>query len=159
MALQILLNFLLAFLWAAMNDTFELPTLIMGYIMGMITIYIIRNFLPGSFYLVRFYRIIKLIVVFIKELIIANITVTKIVLKPKINVHPGFYAYPCDLEEDWEVVLLSSLITLTPGTVVVAISDDYSKLYIHGVDLTDADDEIASIKSSFENVIKEVGQP
>lgn len=159
MALQILLNFLLAFLWAAMNDTLSLPTLIMGYLMGMLTIYIIRNFLPGSFYMVRIFRIFKLIFVFIHELILANLNVMRLVLKPRVNVHPGFYAYPCDLEEDWEVVLLASLITLTPGTVVVAISDDYSKLYIHGVDLTDANEEIRNIKNSFESVIKEVGQP
>ncbi|CAM3312426.1 Na+/H+ antiporter subunit E [Nosocomiicoccus ampullae] len=159
MAVQVLLNFLLAFLWAFMNNSFTLSTLIMGYLMGLIAISILRNFLPGTFYLIRVWRVIKLFFVFIYELLVANIEVVKIVLQPKIDVHPGFYAYPCDLQKEWEVVLLSSLITLTPGTVVVAISDDFRTLYIHGVNLVDADDEIASIKNSFERLIKEVGRP
>src|SRR5699024_9933141 len=118
-----------------------------------------RRFLPGSFYIKRVWRIVRLFFIFIIEMVKANIDVVKIVLNPKIDVHPGFYAYPCDLEEDWEVVLLSSLITLTPGTVVVAISDDHSTIYIHGVDLRSADEEIENIKSAFENEIKEVAKP
>lgn len=102
---------------------------------------------------------IRLFFIFIIELVKANIEVVRIVMAPKIDIHPGFYAYPNDLEEEWEVALLSTLITLTPGTVVVAISEDYSIIYIHGLDMDDADTEIANIKTAFEDVIKEVAKP
>lgn len=142
-----------------MNGDFTVGTFITGYIIGLVAVYILRNFLPGRFYIKRLYWMIKLFFIFIIELIKANIDVVRIVMAPKIDIHPGFYAYPNDLEEEWEVALLSTLITLTPGTVVVAISEDYSIIYIHGLDMDDADAEIASIKTAFEDVIKEVAKP
>lgn len=159
MSFQLMINIVLAFLWVFMNGDFTVGTFVTGYIIGLVAVYILRNFLPGRFYLKRLYWIIKLIFIFIIELIKANIEVVRIVMTPKIDIHPGFYAYPNDLEEEWEVALLSTLITLTPGTVVVAISEDYSVIYIHGLDMEDADLEINNIKTSFENVIKEVARP
>ena len=159
MPLQILINLLLAVLWMFMGSEFSVASFTAGYIMGLIVVFMMRRFLPGSFYIKRVWRIIKLFFIFIIEMVKANIDVVKIVPSPKIDVHPGFYAYPCDLEEDWEVALLSSLITLTPGTVVVAIADDHSTIYIHGVDMRSADEEIENIKRSFEKVIKEVAKP
>lgn len=159
MSFQLLINILLAFLWMLMSAEFTVGTFVTGFIIGLVAVYILRNFLPGRFYIKRLYWIIRLFFIFILELIKANIEVAKIVLSPKIDIHPGFYAYPNDLEEEWEVALLSTLITLTPGTVVVAISDDYSIIYIHGLNMDDADAEIETIKNSFEKVIKEVAKP
>ena len=142
-----------------MNGDFTVSTFITGYIIGLVAVYILRNFLPGRFYIKRLYWMTRLFFIFIIELVKANIDVVRIVMSPRIDIHPGFYAYPNDLEEEWEVALLSTLITLTPGTVVVAISEDYSIIYIHGLDMDDADAEIANIKTSFEDVIKEVAKP
>lgn len=142
-----------------MNSDFTVGSFVTGFIIGLIAVYMLRNFLPGRFYLKRLYWMVRLFLVFIIELVKANVDVVRIVMAPKIDIHPGFYAYPNDLEEEWEVALLSTLITLTPGTVVVAISEDYSIIYIHGLDMDNADEEIANIKTSFENVIKEVAKP
>lgn len=154
-----MINIVLAFLWVFMNGDFTVSTFVTGYLIGLVAVYILRNFLPGRFYLKRLYWMIRLFFIFIIELVKANIEVVRIVMAPKIDIHPGFYAYPNDLEEEWEVALLSTLITLTPGTVVVAISEDYSIIYIHGLDMDDADTEIANIKTAFEDVIKEVAKP
>lgn len=159
MALQILINIVLAFLWVLTVSELNLGTLVTGYIIGILPIYMMRRFFPGTFYLRRFYFIFKLVFIFLWEMVKANYELFKIILSPKIDIHPGFFAYPCDLEEEWEVSLLSALISLTPGTVIVAISDDFSVLYIHGIDLVDADEYIDDIKKNFENVIKEVAKP
>ena len=159
MALQILINISLAFTWVLIVSDLSLGSLFWGYILGIIPIYIIRRFLPGRFYLIRVYYIIKLIVVFTIELLKANYELTKIVISPKIDIHPGFFAYPCELEEEWEIALISALISLTPGTLIVAISDDYSTIYIHGINALDVDKEIATIKNSFEKLIVEVSKP
>ena len=94
---------------------------------------------------------------FVLGLIKPNIDVLKIILRPKINNHPGFFVYNTDLKTDWQIVLLSNLITLTPGTVVLGISDDRTKIYIHAIDFSTKEEEVASIKSSLEKVVREVG--
>lgn len=159
MALQILINITLAFIWVLIVSDLSLGTLFAGYLIGIIPVFVIRRFLPGRFYMVRVYYSIKLIAVFTIELIKANYELSKIIISPKIDIHPGFFAYPCELEEEWEITLLSGLISLTPGTVIVAISDDYSTIYIHGLNALDVDAEISLIKNRFEKLIAEVSKP
>ena len=51
---------------------------------------------------------------------------------------------------------LANMITLTPGTLVIDISDDRSILYIHAMDIEDAEKAIHDIRVSFEKAIQEV---
>ena len=99
----------------------------------------------------------KLTLIFFRELTLSNIAVLRVVLRPKMDIAPSIFAYPTDLRDDWEITLLSNLITLTPGTLVVHVSDDQRTLYIHAIDVDNIDDEIDSIKQTFEKAIKEVG--
>lgn len=156
MPVQILINVVLALLWMFMNSNFTVTGFFVGYTLGIVVVFIMRRFLPGRFYMKRVYAILKLTIIFLVELIKSNFSVLRIVLSPKIDIHPGFFAYPTDLEDDWEIALLSALITLTPGTVIVAISDDQRTMYIHALDLEEADTEIEKIKQNFEAVIEEV---
>ncbi|OMG44248.1 Na+/H+ antiporter subunit E, partial [Paenibacillus macerans] len=47
---------------------------------------------------------------------------------------------------------------LTPGTVVLGISDDRKKIYIHSIDFSTKEEEIQNIKSSLEKVVRKVGE-
>ena len=62
------------------------------------------------------------------------------------------------LKKDWQIVLLSNLITLTPGTVVLGVSDDRTKIYIHAIDFSTKEQEVESIKTSLEKIVREVGE-
>ncbi|HDG1495824.1 TPA: Na+/H+ antiporter Mnh1 subunit E, partial [Staphylococcus aureus] len=66
--------------------------------------------------------------------------------------------YHTDLKKDWQIVLLSNLITLTPGTVVLGVSDDRTKIYIHAIDFSTKEQEVESIKTSLEKIVREVGE-
>ncbi|MCU7556385.1 Na+/H+ antiporter subunit E [Macrococcus capreoli] len=157
MAIQMMIHTGLVILWCILTGSVSFGNMLLGYLFGLCGIYIMRPFLPGGFYLVPFLKFIRLMGIFIIELLKANISVLKIVMAPKIDVQPAFFMYPTDLRKDWEISLLSLLITLTPGTVVVAVSDDNSKLYIHAINFSDLESEIKGIKHSFEDAIKEIG--
>lgn len=159
MALQILLNFFIALVWMFMSSSLTVTTFVIGYIIGLLLIVLARRFFPGRLYTVRLWAIIKLGLIFNRELILSNISVLLLVIRPKLNIHPMIFALPTELEQDWEITLLSSLITLTPGTMVLNVSDDQNTLYIHAIDVDDVDDAINSIKNSFEKAIMEVSRP
>jgi len=156
MAFQILLNFSIAIVWMLLNTSFKASTFIIGYLIGMIAIVIMRRYFKDKLYIYRIWALIKLNLIFFRELLLSNIDVLKIVLRPKMDIKPSVFAYPTDLEHDWEITLLSNLITLTPGTLVLHVSDDQRTLYIHAIDVENVDEEIDSIKNSFEKAIKEV---
>lgn len=158
MALQFVLNIILAIIWMFLSGSYTFNNFLLGFLLGIGLVYLFKKVLSGSFYLKRVYKVIKLIVVFFIELMKANIDVSKIVLQPRLKNQPGFFIYHTDLKHDWQIVLLSNLITLTPGTVVLGISDDRTKIYIHSIDFSTKEEEIESIKSSLEKVVREVGE-
>lgn len=156
MAFQIVLNVFLAFMWMFIKVSYDFSSFVKGYFFGLLIIFVFRRFFNTRFYLSRVFAVIKLTLIFLRELILSNFAVVKVVLKPKLDMRPGIFAYETVLTKDWEITLLSSLITLTPGTLVVEVSDDNKILYIHAMDIEDVDDAISSIKLSFEKAILEV---
>ncbi|WP_105993646.1 Na+/H+ antiporter subunit E [Staphylococcus simulans] len=158
MAIQVLVNILLAIFWLFVNDSYTLNNFVLGFIFGLLLVYLMRKILPGRFYIVTLYYVIKLMGIFLIELIKANIDVIRIVVKPKIDNKPAFFVYDTDLKQSWEVVVLSTLITLTPGTIVLGVSDDQTKIYIHCLDFSTKEEEIEGIKSSLEKAVREVGE-
>ncbi|RIM29986.1 Na+/H+ antiporter subunit E [Staphylococcus cohnii] len=158
MAIQILVNLILSVFWLFVTGSYTFNNFLLGYIFGLLLVFLMRGVLPGRFYIIIIYKIIKLFIVFLVELVKANIDVIRIVTKPKINNEPAFFTYPTDLKKDWQIVLLSNLITLTPGTIVLGISDDRKQIYIHSIDFSTKEEEIESIKSSLEKVVREVGE-
>ncbi|MCT2538199.1 Na+/H+ antiporter subunit E [Aquibacillus koreensis] len=156
MALQILLNIGLAIIWMLLTNHYSFSHFVIGYIVGVILLYIFRRFLQFDFYMSRVIAAIKLLLIFMKEMILSNIQVAMLILRPKLKMNPGVIAYPTELKSGLEVTLLSSLITLTPGTLVMAFSDDERTIYIHTLDIDDKDKIINEIKTNFEKVIMEV---
>lgn len=158
MAFQILLNFFIAVVWMFMTSSLTASTFVIGYIIGLLLIIMTRRFFKDRLYVWRIWAAIKLTLIFLRELLLSNISVLMLVIKPKLSLQPMIFAMPTDLKEDWEITLLSSLITLTPGTIVIHVSDDQRTLYIHAIDVDDVDEAIDSIKTTFERAIMEVSR-
>ncbi|MGM0754332.1 MAG: Na+/H+ antiporter subunit E [Bacillota bacterium] len=158
MAFQILLNFFMAFVWMFLSVSFTSQSFIIGYLLGLLVIFAFRRFFSSRFYLLRVTAVINLFFLFLKELILANISVLKTILRPKLDFKPGIFALPTELKTDWEITLLANLITLTPGTLVMDVSYDNKILYVHAIDIPDKDQAIDEIKNSFEKAIMEVSR-
>ena len=158
MAFQVLLNFILAFVWMFLKTSYTPATFVVGYFFGLLIIYVFRGFFNSRFYLVPVNAIIRLFLLFNKELILSNWAVIKLVLKPKLDIKPGIFALSTDLKRDWEITLLANLITLTPGTLTVDVSADNKTLYIHAMNIDDVQESVDSIKNSFEKAIMEVSR-
>ncbi|EEI92676.1 hypothetical protein HMPREF0765_1768 [Sphingobacterium spiritivorum ATCC 33300] len=52
--------------------------------------------------------------------------------------------------------MLATIISLTPGTLILDISNDKSALYIHVMYLKDKDKFIAQLKNGFERRLLEI---
>ncbi|WLV23635.1 Na+/H+ antiporter subunit E [Aciduricibacillus chroicocephali] len=158
MPFQIIIHLIIAFMWMLLNESYTGSSFIAGYLIGAVLLFLMRRFLPGSFYLRRLFMVLGLIILFIKELILSNIDIVKLVYKPRLKgkVEPGIFAYPTELKKEWEIALLANLITLTPGTLSVALSDDHSIIYIHAMHIDTEEEAIQSIKNTFEKAILEV---
>lgn len=156
MALQIVINFIIAFMWMFLSESYTIVSFIGGFILGIILLFVLNRFTPGPFYMKKVMKLMKLNFIFFRELISSNLSIVKLVYSKKPTFEPGIFVLPTELETEWEVTLLANLITLTPGTLTISISHDNSKLYIHAMDIDTVDEEIHAIKETFEKAIMEV---
>lgn len=94
------------------------------------------------------------------ELIKANWDVAKRALSPKLPVNPGFVKVPTELKSEYGLSMLANSITLTPGTITMDIADeeDQTNLYIHWIDITAEDPQVAgdAIKGTMESWIRRI---
>jgi multicomponent Na+:H+ antiporter subunit E len=158
MAFQILLNFILGFIWMFLSNDYSSLAFAKGYFFGILILFVLRRFFQHRFYIYNVIAIIKLLYIFLIELVKSNISVLKVILSPKLNLRPGIFALETELKKDWEITILSNLITLTPGTLVLEVSEDNKTLYIHAMDIDDVEQAKLDIKNTFEKAIKEVSR-
>src|SRR3954466_7600120 len=91
---------------------------------------------------------------FARELLIANLRVALDVLRPISRLRPAVIAVPLDVTSDGEILLLSMLINITPGSVTVDLADDRRTLYVHVMHMKSADETRREIKAGFERRVK-----
>ncbi|MFC2948427.1 Na+/H+ antiporter subunit E [Virgibacillus sediminis] len=156
MAFQIVINLIVATLWMFLSESYTGPSFITGYLFGALLLWLLRRYLPGRFYLRRVISILNLLFLFIKELVLSNIEMIKYIYTPSLDNEPGIFELPLDVTTDWEINMLANFISLTPGTLTIAVSDDNTKLFVHAMNIENVEDEIQSIKGSFEKAIMEV---
>ena len=147
-------NILLALVWAALTGSFTLANFALGLLLGWLALYLVREQLATRRGRYRGGRILSLALLFIKELILSGWRVARLVTSPRMDLRPGIFAYPLKLRSDFEITLLANLITLTPGTLSVEVSDDKKTLFVHAIDCSDVDKTIGEIRDGFERRIE-----
>ena len=98
----------------------------------------------------------KLFVVLVWDILMSNLRVARQVLGPEARIHSGFIWYPLDIDNIHGVTALACCITLTPGTVTAALSDDRRYLLVHVLDLADEAQLVADIKRRYERPLMEI---
>ncbi|BCW99572.1 MAG: cation:proton antiporter [Armatimonadota bacterium] len=152
-------NMVLALAWAALHGEFSLTSLSVGFAVGYLLLaLLVRGGLVGqSPYTARASRAAGFIAFFLWELVLANIRIAHDVLTPKHHMQPGIVAIPLDAKTDAEITLLANLITLTPGTLSLDVSEDRRVLYIHAMYIPNGDTDAlrADVKNGFERRLLE----
>lgn len=148
-------NILLALVWAALTGSFTVANFGFGLLLGWLALYLVREQLQGRGGRYRPGRMVSLAVLFIKELVLSGWRVARLVTSPRMDLRPGIFAYPLSLKSDFEITVLANLITLTPGTLSVDVSDDRKTLFVHAIDCSDVDKTVLEIRDGFERKIEE----
>ncbi|MEL6773251.1 MAG: Na+/H+ antiporter subunit E [Pseudomonadota bacterium] len=104
--------------------------------------------------LIRPFLILWLTVVFLTELLKSAWKVFIEVMTPGLSATPRMVAMPLDAKTDGGITTTANMITLTPGTLTVDVSDDRQYLLIHamwGAEGTEAVN--ADMKHNLERVV------
>jgi multicomponent Na+:H+ antiporter subunit E len=150
-----LLTIAIALGWCAATGAFTLDNLLLGALLASLALYFVRGKVGGAGFWRRSLAMLALLWLFMKELLLSAIRVGLLVLRPdlKTRLRPQLIDYPLTVESDVEITLLANLITLTPGTLSVDVSEDRKVLTIHAIDVPDREALIRDIRDGFERAV------
>ena len=147
-------SILLALVWAALEGEISLANLVIGYVLGYAVLALLaRGGVVSPTLTARTVHAIGLAGFFAWELLIANFRVAADVLWGN-RMTPAVVAIPLDITSDGEILLLSMLINITPGSVTIDLSDDRRTLYVHVMHMETPDATRREIKDGFERRVR-----
>lgn len=149
-------NILLMFVWVALTGNVEFINFLFGFVLGFLILWVITIGRKSSKYFTILPKIIAFFFFFLYELIKANMQVAFDVITPKFYMTPGIVRVPLDAKSNLEITFLANLISLTPGTLSLDVSDDRKVLYVHAMYVGDKEKFITNIKNGFERKLLEI---
>lgn len=144
------INLLLAFVWSALNGTLSVTGLFVGFIIGYAVLFVLQPLFGKNRYFTALVDGIALVLFFLYELFVSSLKVAWDVLTPAPRSKPAIIAVPIDTATDAELTVLANLVSLTPGSLSVDISEDHSHLLVHAMFVEDPDEFIQEIKQGME---------
>jgi multicomponent Na+:H+ antiporter subunit E len=151
-----LLNIFLAIGFSAVLGRFTLSGFLVGFLVGFGALWLTKPLYRDARYFQRLPKVLRLMVYFVKELFVSNFRVMWDVITPRHISRPGIIGVPLEAETGLEIMLVANLVSLTPGTLSVDVSDDKKILYVHVMFLEDVEQTIRSIKDGLERRVLEV---
>lgn len=154
----LVINVVLALVWALMLERVTASNLFVGFLLGYAALWVTLGRGPSApAYFRKTVRSLGLVIYFLAELVIANVKMAIWTLTPLRRLRPMIIAVPLapDLS-DTELTILANMITLTPGTLSLDVSESRDVLFVHFMNVTSPEDEIRAIKDGFERRLLEV---
>ena len=145
---------LLTFVWIAISSSLAIESVATGTVISAAMAYVFtRKFeIWGGirFSPQRLYHFILYTGVFLVELVRANINMMRYVYAPRIDVDPGVVTVKTGLKSPMGRLALANSISLTPGSLVLDISEEGLTVHCPDMRTIDANDPSRTIARPFE---------
>ncbi len=128
--------------WMLLSGKFDTFHLTLGAICCALVAYLFHDLLfantrVGDMRVIA-WRFITYMPWLIEQIVLSNIHVASLVLRPKMPIDPQIIKFKTKLETDISCVTLANSITLTPGTITMDIKDGV--YYVHALSKKVAED-------------------
>ncbi|MEO1492047.1 MAG: Na+/H+ antiporter subunit E [Pseudomonadota bacterium] len=149
------INLLVAVMWAMLSGEITLTTLGTGFVIGFAALWLLQSLFGRDAYFLRLPRLVWLVISFLWALIRSSWRVAHDVVTPRARNNPGVIAVPIRTRNETETLLLSSMISLTPGSLTLDLDETGETLFVHAMFAEDADAVRADIHETLETPLLE----
>lgn len=144
-------NIILAAAWAIFFGGFTWITMLSGFVLGFGILWLLQPLTESkSSYFKRVWYWGKLVVMFLYELVVSSVQVIWDIITPQHLAKPAVFEMPLDVKTDTGILLVTNLISLTPGTLSLDVSEDRKSLLVHAMFAEDPDAVCHQLKSGME---------
>lgn len=143
--------------WLLLQGSLDLVHWIWGGVLGLLLPWLAHDFIDAPPTPVRALRaVLRLAGVVLWDIVKANLTVARIVLDPRRQPQPAWVQVGYTLQDPRGVVLLATIITMTPGTVSCVVDEERRTILVHALDPGDPQAVAAEILERYEQPLKEI---
>ena len=150
------LSVFLLLVWLLLNNSAAPGQILLGALLGLLIPLFSRRFWPERLVFARPDLVLRFTGLVLKDIILANFGVARVVLGPLQAIQPAFVRVPLDIRGDFPITLLASVVSLTPGTVSADIDAERRCLLVHALNVDDPQALVREIKGRYEAPIKEI---
>jgi multicomponent Na+:H+ antiporter subunit E len=93
---------------------------------------------------------------YLGELVHSNLKIARDVLRPGLHIQPGFIRIALKARSDAEILAFANLVTMTPGTLSLDVSEDRRTLTVHAMYLQDAQSVRESLGEHLQSQVLEI---
>lgn len=147
--------------WVALWGSLTIGNVLGGLLVGgtLLAAFPVRDAVPASLYL-RPLQTLRLLGIFIRDLVGANVVVAREVLSPGAKeVNEGVIAVPATDASTLVLSVLAAMISLTPGTLIIELQPAPAVLYVHVFHLHTVEEARLDILRTERAVIRALGSP
>lgn len=152
----LLLNIVFAAVFTLLLGSGSIGVFLSGFALGYAVLWVSGPLYPETGYFKKLPKTLNLAAYFFWELVISSLQVAWDVITPGHINRPGIIGVPLTARTDLEIFLVANLLSLTPGTLSVDLSQDKKTLYVHVMFLEEIDKTREDIKNGLERRILEV---
>jgi multicomponent K+:H+ antiporter subunit E len=153
-----LLSLALAIMWPVLNQSWSLGQCLLGLALAVALPWFTEPMRDTRATLRRPGLALRLAAVVLKDIIVSNIAVARLILGRETAMRPAFVWLPLTISEPHGIVTLAMIVTMTPGTLSADLSADRRHLLIHALNVDDPAALIADIKARYEAPLMEILQ-
>ncbi len=150
------LSVVIFLVWIALNNASSRAHFILALILAVGLPVLTQRFWPERADKLKLLPAIHLFCIVLWDILMASIDVAKLVLGPLGKIKPAFVEIPLDMQDPFVGTLLASIVSLTPGTVSIDIDRSRWVLQVHALNVDDTEALIHSIKTRYEQPLKEI---
>ena len=151
-----LMNLFLAVVYVLLTDRAGALNFMTGFGIGYIVVWLYGKATGGPSYAYKLWKLLRFAVWFMLILTKANLQIAWEIITPGMHQTPRILRFPVEGLGDVEITTLANCITLTPGTLVVDVSDDGHWMYIHCMYAEDRQRAIDEISELADRLHREV---
>jgi multicomponent K+:H+ antiporter subunit E len=142
--------------WLLLNNTVAPAHVVLGVLLGFLLPHLTARFSIAGSRIKRPLALLELTVVFLWDVVVANLEVVVLVLGPRARLRPRLVEVPLEVSSPLALSALAGIISLTPGTVSVELSANQRILTVHSLRVLDEQAAAQSMKDRYERRLLEV---
>lgn len=104
----------------------------------------------------KIFPFVSFLLFYFSEMVKANLQLARDILSPNMKIKPGIVRVNIGEKTDNQILVIFNLITMTPGSMCMELSENKKTIYVHGLYVDDSNKFEAEIQHGLVRKVMEV---